>query len=234
MLEGNIESIMKTPKTLEVERIADAIYKAIITQRLKAGTRLVETKLVEIFNANRNHVRAAIEVLNLRKVVDVKPNKGAFVANPGPDDARDIFQARRVIESKLVVLATEQCTAKDLRKLESLIERETQANNTGNRSDMVRLSGDFHLELARIVGNQRLYEMLELQIAGSSLIAGLYERNRDFLPSIKQHGEILEAMKKKNFTLLPELMDKHLLSIEEKLLASYGDQVEPDLADIFS
>ena len=225
---------MKTPKTLEVERIAEAIYKAIITQRLKAGTRLVETKLAEVFKANRNHVRAAIEVLHQRRVVEVITNKGAFVANPGPDEAREIFEARRVIESSLICLAAKKCTTKDYKRLESIIIQEKKASEEGNRSGLVGLSGDFHLQLARIVGNQRLYEILELQIAGSSLIAGLYEQNSDFLSSIAQHTEILDTMKMGDIDLLPDLMNKHLSSIEEKLLARYNEQQEPDLADIFA
>ncbi len=229
-----LETVMKTPKTLEVERISDAIYKAIITQRLKAGTRLVETRLTDVFQANRNHVRAAIEMLHQRKIVEIVPNKGAFVANPGPGEAREIFQARRVLESSLVKLAAEKATRRDLKKLETIILLEKKALEQSNRTALVRESGEFHLELARIVGNNRLYEMLELLIASSSLIAGLYEQNQDFQSTIEQQTELLEIVKVRDFNSLPAVMEKHISSIEEKLLARYQEQEEPDLAEIFA
>ena len=207
---------MKTPKTLEVERISDAIYKAIITQRLKAGTRLVETRLTGVFQANRNHVRAAIETLHQRKIVEIIPNKGAFVANPSVDEAKDIFQARRVVESSLAKLAAEKATRRDLKRLEIIIDLEKKALEQGNRTGLVKESGEFHLELARIVGNNRLYEMLELLIASSSLIAGLYEQNQDFLSTIQEHTELLGIMKLQDFNTLPEAMERHITSIEGK------------------
>ncbi|WP_263081516.1 GntR family transcriptional regulator [Endozoicomonas sp. Mp262] len=224
---------MNSPKALEVQRIADAIYKAVIEQRLKAGTRLVETRLAEVMKANRNHVRAAIEILSLRKVVTIERNRGAFVARPGAEEAREIFEARKVIENALIVIAARKCTPDHLKKLEHIIALERQAETDSHRPGLVRQSGEFHLEIARIAGNKRLQEMLETLIAGSSLIAGLYEQTSDFTVSIAQHQEILDGLKKKDVEQLPKIMDNHLGTIEEKVLASYLHKHEPDLAEIF-
>ena len=225
---------MKTFKTLEVERISEAIYKAIMEQRLKAGTRLVETRLAEIFSANRNHVRAAIEQLNLRRVVTVETNKGAFVANPGPEECREIFMARRVLECGMICEAARKCTSKDIRKLESILAKEKQARDDKSREGLVKESGEFHLEMARILGNTRLFDMLEHLIASSSLVAGLYEKNDDFIGTINEHDVIFEAIKSRDYSSLPDLMEQHLTSIENKLLMRYQEQESPDLESIFA
>ncbi|MET4695343.1 GntR family transcriptional regulator [Endozoicomonas lisbonensis] len=225
---------MKTFKALEVERISDAIYKAIIEQRLKAGTRLVETRLADIFSANRNHVRAAIEQLSLRRVVTVETNKGAFVSNPGSAECKEIFMARRILECGMISDAARKCTSDDLRRLKEILDREKQARNDKSRHGLVRESGEFHLELARILGNVRLYEMLEELVASSSLVAGLYEKNDDFTGTINEHDIIFNAIRKKDYDSLPELMAGHLSSIEKKLLLRYQEQDSPNLESIFA
>ena len=225
---------MKTFKALEVERISDAIYKAIIEQRLKAGTRLVETRLADIFSANRNHVRAAIEQLSLRKVVTVETNKGAYVSNPGPSECREIFMARRILECGMISDVARQCNRQDLNRLKEILEREKLAKEDKNRQGLVRESGEFHLELARILGNKRLYGMLEDLVASSSLVAGLYEKNDDFIGTINEHDIIFTAIRKKDYDNLPELMASHLSSIERKLLLRYQEQESPDLESIFA
>ncbi|AMO57406.1 hypothetical protein GZ77_15510 [Endozoicomonas montiporae] len=225
---------MKTFKALEVERISDAIYKAIIEQRLKAGTRLVETRLADIFSANRNHVRAAIEHLSLRKVVTVETNKGAYVANPGPEECKEIFLARRVVECGMISDAAKQCTRQDFQRLQDILDRERQAETGKSRQGLVKESGEFHLELARIHGNRRLYEILEDLVASSSLVSGLYEKNDDFSDTINEHDIIFNAIRKKEYDSLPALMAGHLSSIERKLLLRYQEQESPDLESIFA
>ena len=90
----------------------------------------------------------AIEILHQRRVVDVKTNRGAYVANPGPDEAREIFEARRVIERSLVCMAAERCSRQDHKKLQTIINAEIKASEQSNRSELVSQSGKFHLELA--------------------------------------------------------------------------------------
>ena len=223
---------MAVSKAQEVERIVDAIYRAILEQRLKAGTRLVETRLVDVMQANRNHVRAAINVLRLRKVVTVEPNRGAFVAKPEQEEAREIIEARRMIENSMMVRVGAKYTARHLRRLEKVLQQERKAEATGSRHGLIKYSGEFHLELARITKNRRLVEMLQNLIAESSLIAGLYENTGDFTLTIDQHQGIYEALKQGDLARLPVLMDQHLASVEQRLLRHKVPERELDLADI--
>ena len=71
-----------TAKQLEVQRIADALFKAIAQHRLPPGTRLVEAQIVETLQANRNHVQVALQRLAMQKVVTIEANRGAMVSQP--------------------------------------------------------------------------------------------------------------------------------------------------------
>ena len=94
--------------------------------------------------------------------------------------------------------------------------------------------GEFHLELARIHGNRRLYDVLEDLIASSSLISGLYEKSNDFLDTIDEHASIFSAIKDKEFDRLPQLMEEHMRSIETKLLMRYEEEQLPELEAVFA
>jgi len=91
-----------TAKQLEVQRIVDVLSKAIAQQRLRPGTRLVESQLVEALSANRNHVQVALQRLALQRIVTIEPNRGAMVAQPTAKEAREVFIARRAIERAIV------------------------------------------------------------------------------------------------------------------------------------
>ncbi|MCT7653786.1 FCD domain-containing protein [Oceanimonas sp. NS1] len=59
-----------------------------------------------------------------------------------------------------------------------MIDAERQAVNEGRRPAAVQLAARFHLELARIAGNQVLLEMLERLLARCSLIVSMYQKDR--------------------------------------------------------
>lgn len=80
------------------DQIVNAILDAISEQRLPAGTKLGEQALSDLFSCNRANVRRALASLAAQQVVELRPNRGAFVMTPSPKEARDIFQARRAIE----------------------------------------------------------------------------------------------------------------------------------------
>jgi len=74
--------------------IVERIYEAVIDQRLSPGTKLPEGALCEAFGVGRMHIRRALLVLANREVVELKTNRGAFVAQPTAKQARDVFEAR--------------------------------------------------------------------------------------------------------------------------------------------
>jgi DNA-binding transcriptional regulator YhcF (GntR family) len=84
------------------QRVFDAILKAIYEQRVKPGTKLGEEALAAFFSVGRGHIRRALLALSHQKVIELIPNRGAFVTRPTEADARDIFNARRLLEEVVV------------------------------------------------------------------------------------------------------------------------------------
>src|SRR5258708_34096681 len=81
-----------------VSRIREGVTAAILEHRLLPGTKLGEDEIGEIYGASRTLVRTALQQLAHEGIVNIEKNRGAFVARPTPPDARQVVQARRLIE----------------------------------------------------------------------------------------------------------------------------------------
>ena len=156
------------------DEIVRRIHDAVIEQRLPPGTKLSEAALCEAFGVGRARVRRSLVVLAGREIVELHANRGAFVARPTPEQARDIFDARRAIEPGIVRRAIARATERDLRRLEEHLQAETGASGHRDRRHAIRLSGHFHVILAEIAGNRVLERMVGELVTRTSLIIGMF------------------------------------------------------------
>lgn len=194
--------------------IVDSILDAIADQRLRAGTKLGEQALSDIFDCNRAHVRRALSMLTGWQVVDHLPNRGAYVATPTPQDARDVFQARRAIETTICRNAVRLADAQDLADLQAHLAAEDAARGQDNRPVAIRLSRGFHILLARIGRNPVLARYLDELTMRSSLIIGLYAQGHATLCAEDEHAGIVAAIAARDEARALSLLDTHLRHIE--------------------
>ena len=87
------------------EGIVERIFAAVVEQRLPAGTKLSESALCEAFGVGRMHIRRSLLLLSSRGIVDLQPNRGAYVASPTAHQAREVFEARLTLEPTIARLA---------------------------------------------------------------------------------------------------------------------------------
>lgn len=217
----------------EIQRIYTAIYDAIVEQRLPPGTRLTELNLVEVFEANRNHIRSALRELAHLKLVRLEMNRGAFVEEPTPEQAREVFAARRVIEKALIEAAAERIQPRDRDAVRAHIAAELALGAAPAKPEFIRLSGDFHRLLARIAGNTTLGEILEGLIARSSLIIALYEPHSGIQCSHNEHQSLAELLLAGDTVGAVNSMEQHLLNIERRLRLTPPENDEIDLFQVF-
>jgi DNA-binding GntR family transcriptional regulator len=206
-----------TAKQLEVQRIVDALYKAIAQHRLPPGTRLIEAQIVETLQANRNHVQVALQRLAMQKVVTIEANRGAMVAQPTAKEARDIFSARRAIERAIVEGITPAVVRKQRQRIATHMNNERKATNDTDRRAIVRELSEFHLMLGEISGNTVLSDILDNLMVRSSLIVALYQRNDVPSCASDEHQEIITALENGNTERAVAVMLEHLDELEAQL-----------------
>lgn len=222
-----------SPKEPADRRVHRALYAAIIDHKIPPGTPLLEDSLSAAFGVSRTIIRRVLQRLALERLVDLVPNKGASVAKPSAEEARDVFEARREIEQTLVSLAVKRASETALRALGKLAKSEQHAHLKGERTQRLKLSGDFHRQLAALSGNGVLQGFLEDLVSRSSLIIALYESPGAIPCSHTEHLEIAAALLARDAAAAAKLMDVHLRHIEAQLDLTAVSPA-PDLKVLFS
>ena len=199
------------------ERIYQELFDAIIDRRVPPGTSLPEDTLAGAFGVSRTVVRKALLRLGHEKLVELRPNRGAVVARPSVEEARQVFEARRVVEAAIVEAAVGRARDGDLATLRERLAEELAAERSGDRRAQLRLSGDFHRRLAGLAGNPVLAEFLGELISRTSLILALYEAPGAVPCSHGEHTAVLEAVANRDATAAKERMAEHLAHVERHL-----------------
>ncbi|HSV59499.1 MAG TPA: GntR family transcriptional regulator [Variovorax sp.] len=206
-------------KSATIESIAQDIATAIVEKRLPPGTWLREEALGRVYAVSRTKIRAALLTLSKDKLIEMIPDKGAFVSKPSVQEAREVFGVRRLLESEVVRLFVARATAADYQALEQHIhfERTTLSATTTTGTVREKLLGDFHVALAETTGNHTLTELIRELVARSSLIAMLYHSSNDPHCSSDEHSDFLRACKSGDVDAAVTSMMEHLNRIEANL-----------------
>lgn len=198
-------------------RIVDAITSAIVERQLMPGTKLAEQKIADLFGVSRTLVRQALNQLSRDRLVTLSPARGACVAMPGADEARQVFAVRAMIESTMVrdlcaIVSDEQVAA-----LVAHLQAEQAAVARTDVPGRTRLLADFHTVLARMTGNEVLAELLADLLNRSSLIALMYQSSLSARQSQREHQGIVAAIGRRDGRSAARLMAQHLASVERNL-----------------
>lgn len=235
-----VQSLSKTPRAAKATRAGTQdevvyahIFEAILEQRLAPGTKLSEEALGEIFGVSRTIIRRALSRLAHEGVVSLRPNRGAVVASPDADEARQIFYARRMIERAITELACAKATSAQIAGLRAMVQEERECFARGDRAKGIRLSGEFHLKLAEAAGNQTLVGFLRSLVSQTSLIIALYESSSRSHCSDDEHDQVIDAIESRDVERAVDLMMRHMDSVDDKLNLE-GDSASDDLHAVFS
>lgn len=214
-------------------RVHLALYQAIIDHKIPPGTPLLEDALAGAFKVSRTVVRKALQRLAHERLVDMVPNKGASVAKPSAEEARQVFEARRELEQTLVRRVVQHASDVQLKGLEKLAKSELQAHQQGDKAQRLKLSGDFHRQLAALSGNVVLQSFLAELVSRSSLIIALYESPGAIPCSHTEHLEITNAIVARDSNKAVQYMDNHLRHIEAQIDLTSANAA-PDFTQLFS
>ncbi|KVT45452.1 GntR family transcriptional regulator [Burkholderia ubonensis] len=210
------------------EAIAERIRTAILEHRLAPGAKLTEAQLCDVFGVKRGAIRQALALLATDRLVDLEPNRGAFVASPTLQDVHEVFEMRRIIELAVVERLATGPGAKRLKGVAALIDKERKAFERRDVPAWIRLSGEFHTALAALMGNATLSACLDGLVARSTLMSALYESHGRSPCSFDDHGAILVALEAGDAKRAAELMAHHLQHVELKML----DRPAPGAVDL--
>jgi len=197
--------------------IAQALTNAIAAHKLRPGTKLVEQTLADHFGVSRTLVRQALFQLAQNRLVTLKPARGAFIATPSIEEARQVFAVRRMLEAEMTRTFVRELTPAKLKALRAHVKQEQTAVQSGDTGERTQLLGDFHVHMAQLMGNTVLAQLLGDLIARCTLITLMYQSGSAAAHSHEEHAHIVAAMAARDEDAAVQLMQTHLHNVEAGL-----------------
>lgn len=221
------------PATPADDRIYDLIYRAIIEQQLPPGTKLGEEALCGVFGLNRSRIRQILQRLAFEQLVDLYPNRGAYIAELSVAEAREVFGVRRMLEPPLIETVFGNISKPQMKKLQGFVEMERAAQLNSDRQAMIRISGDFHLRIAEMGGNSVLTKVLRQLISRTSLIIAMYEIPGQSGCNCNHHEHLVSLAIEGQARNAAQFMREHLDAIEASLRLDNRPAECIDLQSVF-
>jgi len=198
-------------------RIVESITTAIVERRLMPGTKLAEQKIADIFEVSRTLVRQALNQLSRDRLVTLEASRGARVAEPSVEEARQVFEVRNMLEAAMVGRLCAEITPAQVAELRAHLRDEQAAVRRTDVSGRTRLLADFHIVLANMLGNETLAQMLADLLSRCSLIALMYQSSHSAGHSYDEHVAIVDALERRDARAAVKLMQAHLHHVEHNL-----------------
>jgi len=210
-------------------RIVEAVTAAIVERRLMPGTKLAEQRMADIFEVSRTVVRQALNQLSRDRLVTLEPARGAFVAMPSVEEAHQVFAVRQMLEAALIKQLCRRVTREQIAQLREHLRAEHAAISRTDVPGRTHLLADFHIVLARMLGNDVLAQLLGDLLTRSSLIALMYQSAHSAEASYGEHVAIVDALERHDARAAARLTEAHLDHVERNLRL---DPRSPDLGQI--
>lgn len=208
------DQLMETSTT---SFIVESLTKAIVEHRLMPGTKLAEQKLADHFGVSRTLVRQALFQLSQNRLIRLEPARGAFVATPSVDEARQVFAVRRMLEAEMVRSFISQRTPAKIRALKQHVAAEKKAMESEDVGQRTELLGDFHVRMAELMGNEVLAQLLGELISRCALITLMYQSATAAEHSHEEHADIVAALVDGDAERAVRMMQEHLDHVEAGL-----------------
>jgi DNA-binding GntR family transcriptional regulator len=203
------------------ESIYQTLSKVLLTGSLAPGTQLIEAQMAEIFGVTRERIRKVLHRLGHERLLDLIPNRGAFVTAPSLEKAREIYEARRIVEGGIVGILAERHGAAQVAQLREHVRQERGAVRRKDRARSIRLSGEFHVLLAQATGSAFVVRQMHELVSRTSMLVALFEPSSASHCASAEHEEIVDAIEGGDLASAVRAMTAHLSLIETRL------QVQP-------
>lgn len=216
------------------EKIYLEIKKAIIQQKLRPNTQLIEAEISESFGVSRTPVRNVLRRLAHEKLVRIIPNKGTYIASPTIEEVKEVFDMREILETAAVRKLCSGISEKQYKELKILIDEENEARDQGRLNDVLQITCDFHLKVAEFAGNSFSYRYIEELVSLNYVIMALYGQKHLHVCGHAEHAAILNAIDQEDEQAAERLMIEHLREIVHSLNLDENLNQSISMKDIFN
>lgn len=214
-------------------RVFQKLRQDILSGKYKDHEELKEVAIGEELGVSRTPVREAFRQLELEGLIQIVPNRGAYVTGITAKDVKDIYMIRSLLEGLCAKLATEKITKEQLEEMEENIYLADFHASKGHLDQMAELDNRFHDILYEACDSKMLehtlkdYHQYVLRVRQKTLATNTRGR-----ASNNEHRQIMEAIKAKDADKAQQLANRHMLNaydnmVQNGLYEIYGEESQP-------
>ncbi|WP_053363429.1 GntR family transcriptional regulator [Bacillus sp. FJAT-27251] len=201
----------------KTEKVYIKLLDNIKTGKVRPGSRLVIAQIAREFNVSEIPVREAIQRLAQEGYITLTPHAAPTVKGLSSDEVRQIFEIRSSLESLAAKLAVDHISNTHIKDLEQILEESKEICEDEDFEGYLKANTYFHKSLYQHCNNEMLIKMIN-DITGLSARYPNYYQNKEIMQvSIKEHEEILDALKIRDAELIERLTKNHLSKVILKL-----------------
>lgn len=208
--------------TTVAERIYKSLKADIISGRYEPGEHLREAEIADDMKTSRTPLREALRRLMAEQWVTQVPNYGVKVTDwRGSEDMEVFFSLRVLIESYIAERAATMATADDIKKLTEIQEKyRTLVEGEGADPEALQEQNLlFHQALLDSTRSVWLSKMARTLVTLPVLLATYKSYDKAQLGrSVKQHDELLEAIRTRSVELAGAVMKTHIIGAKVSFL----------------
>jgi DNA-binding GntR family transcriptional regulator len=208
---------------LDDVKIVRALEEDIIFGRLAPGARLTEDSLLGRFPVTRHFVRQALVQLEQMGVIIRERNKGAMVRSLTPDEVRQIYDVRELVQRQAALMIPLPAQQPLIDQLLAIHEEHGAHIESGYLRGVHETNDRFHLTLFGASGNKYLVQTIELYMRYSLPVRANSMSDRASLDiSHSQHKLMIDMLSGRDNWLLSQLCVDHLQPSKHRYLGLVG------------
>lgn len=210
------------------ERAYDKLKELIVTGALEPGEMQNEKRLAEALGVSRTPVREALLELSQEGMVTFVQGKGVEICKLTPQQIREVFEIRRVIEGYIVKKIATRLTDTDIKEIDKNIRNQEKMLLKTDRLAFIEYDKQFHLYMAARIGNEQIESILnnlrdQIHLMGIRAV----ENDSRMKQVIEEHRAIFSGLKEQNPQKALNALIHHLENTK-KIIAEKIETQEKD------
>jgi len=209
------------------KKVYKILKKEIIKGSFEPGAKLSEGKIAEQMGISRTPVREALRELAAEGFAMLSANQGVVVRSVSAENISGILQIRSVLDGLAARLATYIITEEEIKELENYNKKMEKLISKQDAHAYSEVDIKFHEFIANLCQNEQLVQISK-NISSQALryrISSLRIPGR-FQKSIKEHRNIVEAIKVKDPKKAERMGQKHIENALKNILNNVVEKKE--------
>lgn len=181
-------------RTVLREQVKDLLLQRIASGELRPGDRIVETRIAAELGTSQAPVREALRDLELLRLIESEPFKGARVKGFGNAELVEVYPVRAALEELAAKEATKRL-AGDVSGLEAEVEAMRDAARRGDLNALVSHDIAFHRLVVEAAGNPILEQCWKSLGVEGPITITLYGTSVEPEEAAELHAPLVDAIR---------------------------------------